>query len=66
MMSVSIPVVDWWDIQEEIDRLEKIAHRLERITETLLALYHEERVKTWKMVLQAMLKKQETNKGKWE
>ena len=66
MMSVSIPVVDWWDIQEEIDRLEKIANCLERIAEVFLALYKEERVKNWEIILQAMLEKQETRKGKWE
>lgn len=73
MTSVSIPVVDWWDIQEEINRLqekinrvEDIADRLERIAEALIALYKEERVKNWTMILQAMLEKQETRKGKWE
>lgn len=66
MMSVLIPVVDWWDIQEEIDRLEDIADRLERIAEVFLALYKEERTKNWEIVLQTMMKKHQNGKGKWE
>ena len=59
MMAVSIPVLDWWDIQEEIDRLEKIADRLESVEEALIDLYRTERVKSWEIILKKMLEKQE-------
>jgi len=59
MLSVSIPVVDWWDIQEEIDRLENLADRLESVEEALIDLYRTERVKSWEIILKKMLEKQE-------
>jgi hypothetical protein len=59
MMSVSIPVIDWWDIQEEIERLNDNVNRLERVVEVLIELYRTERVKNWEMILQKMMEKQE-------
>lgn len=59
MISVSIPVVDWWDIREEIDQLNDTVNRLEKIVEALILLHREERVKNWEMILQKMIEKQE-------
>jgi pyruvate-formate lyase-activating enzyme len=59
MMSVSIPVVDWWDIQEDIERLTEVVQRLEKVLDYFIAIYHEERVKNWEMILQKMIEKQE-------
>jgi hypothetical protein len=62
MMAVSIPVVDWWDIREEIDQLNDTVNRLKKIVEALILLHREERVKTWEMILQKMME-QEQKKG---
>lgn len=59
MLAVSIPVVDYWEMREELDRLNDSVDRLERITEALIELYRVERVKNWEMILQKMLVKQE-------
>jgi hypothetical protein len=63
MLTVSIPVVDYWEMREELDRLNDSVDRLERITEALIELYRVERVKNWEMILQEMLEKEETKKG---
>lgn len=58
-----ISVMDVWDIDDRIDRLEDVTCRLEKITEILLALYHEERVKNWELILKEMLRKQLEKRG---
>ena len=63
MLSVSVPVVDYWEMREELDRLSDAVTRLEKIAELFLLLYKEERVKSWKMILQKMLEKEERKKG---
>jgi hypothetical protein len=55
MMCVSIPVVDYWEMREDLDRLEDMVNRLEKVLEALFLLYKEERVKNWEMILQAMV-----------
>lgn len=45
MMCISIPVVDYWEIREDLDRLEDAVSRLERIVEALILLHKEETVK---------------------
>ena len=55
MMSIAIPVVDWWDIRDEIDGLSDAVMRLEKTVEALVELHRQERVKTWEMVLTKML-----------
>jgi len=52
-----VSVVDLWDIDDRIDRLEDVTCRLEKLTEILLALYHEERVKNWELILKEMLER---------
>ena len=52
-----VSVVDLWDIDDRIDRLEDVTCRLEKITEILLALYHEERVKNWELILGEMVER---------
>ena len=59
MMCVSIPVVDYWEMKEEIDHLSDCVDRLEKVLEAFIKLYQEERVKSWEMILQKMIEKQE-------
>lgn len=63
MMCVSIPVVDYWEMKEEISNLQDAVCRLERIIEALILLYREERVKNWEMILRKMLEKNEQRRG---
>jgi signal transduction histidine kinase len=63
MLTVSIPVVDYWEMREELDRLNDSVDRLERITEALIELYRVERVKNWELILQEMLKQQKGNRN---
>jgi len=63
MLSVSIPVVDWWDIKDEIDKLNDSANRLEKIVEAMIELYRSERVKSWEMILQKMYQEEKRKKG---
>ena len=63
MISVSIPVVDWWDIREEIDRLNDNVDRLEKVVKSLITLYDEERIKNWELILKEMLREEERKKG---
>lgn len=63
MMAVSIPTVDFMDIREDLERLTDVVDRLERVLEAFIMLYHEERVKNWEMILQAMLRKREEKQG---
>lgn len=58
-LSRPVAVVDVWDIDDRIDRLQDAVIRLERTVEALIELYRSERVKGWEMILQEMLKKQE-------
>jgi len=62
-MSISVPVIDFLEIREELDRLENAVVRLERVVEVLVELYCSERTKTWEMILKEMLKKDEMKKG---
>ena len=63
MMCVSVPTVDFWDIQEEIERLGDAVDRLETILQAFILLYQEERRKTWKLVLDEMFERMEHKKG---
>ena len=63
MMSISVPVVDYWEMKEEIDRLSDCVERLENVLEAFIKLLQEERVKNWEMILQKMLEKEERKKG---
>ncbi len=58
MMAVSIPVVDYWEMREDLDRLEDAVLRLEKVVECLIELYQSERVKNWELILQEMLRKE--------
>jgi hypothetical protein len=62
MMAVSVPVVDYWEMKEELDRLSDCVLRLEKILECFIALYSEERVKNWELILRAMLEKQKSKR----
>jgi hypothetical protein len=59
MISISVPVVDYWEMKEEVDKLTDAIERLEKIIECLIALYREERLKTWELVLREMMNRQE-------
>jgi hypothetical protein len=64
-LSRPVAVVDLWDIDDRIDRLEGITERLEIVAEVLFILYKEERVKNWTLILEEMLKKQDQKKGNY-
>jgi hypothetical protein len=56
MMAVSVPVVNCWEMKEELDRFGDCVERLEKVIECLVDLYHKERVKNWETILNEMLK----------
>lgn len=62
-LAKSVAVVDLWDIDDRINRLEAIAERLEEVVGCLVELYRSERVKNWELILQEMLKKEAQKKG---
>ena len=57
-----VAVIDLWDIDDRISHLEEITERLEKVVECMIALYREERVKNWEMILHEMLEKEERQK----
>jgi hypothetical protein len=57
-----VAVIDLWDIDDRISHLEEITERLEKVVQCLIALYREERVKNWEMILHEMLKRKEDKK----
>jgi len=61
MLSIATPVVDYWEMREELDRMEDTVNRLEKIVECLLELYRGERVKNWEMIIKEMLKQEKAN-----
>jgi len=63
MMSIAIPVVDYWQMREDSDRLEDAVNRLEKVVEALFELYHSERVKSWEMILRGISEKKERKPG---
>jgi len=65
MMAVSVPTLDYFEIREDLDRLEDAVIRLEKVVECLIELYRTERVKSWEMILQTMLKKEDQKKGNY-
>ena len=52
-----VSVVDLWDIDNRVDRLEDAVTRLEKVVECLVELYHEERVKSWDLILGKMMQR---------
>jgi len=66
MMTVSVPTLDYWEMRDDLDRLQDAVNRLEKIVEALVELYRSERVKDWEMILQGMLKEQDRKKGNWK
>lgn len=62
ILAVSVPMTDYLQMREELDRLEDSVNRLERVVEAMIELYRSERVKSWEMILQEMLKKEEGKK----
>ena len=59
LLSVSIPVTDWYDARDEIDSLRESVDRLQKVVEALAELYRTERVKTWELVLNKMLERED-------
>lgn len=63
-----VALVDLWEMDDRLDHLEEITERLEKAVRSLVTLYHEERVKTWEVILREMLnqrdrKNERKNKG---
>jgi hypothetical protein len=58
-----VAIVDLWNIDDRINRLQDVVIRLEKIVEILVELYLKERVKNWELILREMLKKEELKKG---
>ncbi len=46
MLCISIPVVDWFDVKDQIDRLETISESLQHTAELLAAILKGKRVAT--------------------
>jgi len=63
MMAVSVPTVDYFEMREDIDRLEDAVNRLEKVVECLVELYRSERVKNWELILKEMLRKELEKRG---
>jgi hypothetical protein len=63
MMAVSVPTVDYFEMREDLDRLEDTVNRLEKVVECLIELHRSERVKNWTFILEEMMKKQDRKKG---
>lgn len=55
MMCIAIPVVDYFEMREDLDRLEDAINHLEKNVEVLAELYLRERVKNWELILKEML-----------
>jgi myosin-crossreactive antigen len=58
-----IALVDLWDIDDRINRLENCVERLEKCIEALVLLHKEERVKNWELILKEMLEREGVKKG---
>jgi hypothetical protein len=56
-----VAVVDLWSLDDRITQLEEITERLEKVGKTLVTLYHEERVKSWEIILKEMMKQKDRN-----
>ncbi len=53
----SVAVVDLWDIDDRINRLENCIERSERIVQILIEHAHDERVKDFERILKEELEK---------
>lgn len=58
-LSRPVAVVDIWDLDDRISRLEEVADQLGKAVRTLVTLYHEERVKSWELILNQMMKERD-------
>ncbi len=58
-----VAVVDLWDVEDRITRLEAIVERFEHVLEGFLVLYKEERIKTWEMILRKILEEEKGRPG---
>jgi hypothetical protein len=59
MLSISIPVVDYWELKDELERLSETVGQLRDILSCFVQLYRQERVKAWEMVLTKLLEKED-------
>jgi len=53
-------------IGERFEQLEELITRQEKLIHLLVNLYHEERIKTWELVLKQMLKDADRKNGKYQ
>jgi hypothetical protein len=65
MMAISVPVVDYFEMREDLDRLEDAVVRLEKVVKCLTELYLKERTKSCELILNKMLEKEEQKKGNY-
>jgi len=54
-----VALLDVWDLDDRISRLEDLTCRLESVLAALIKLYEGERIKDWELILRAMMEKQE-------
>lgn len=65
-LSRPVSVTDLWDIDDRINRLSDCVERLEKVVESLVLLYQKERVKSWVLILQEIMRDMEfKTKGNW-
>ena len=60
-LSRPVALVDLWDLDDRVSRLEDVVERLEKVVVAMVELYRSERVKNWEMILQEMMKKEKGN-----
>jgi hypothetical protein len=58
-LSRPVAVVDLWDIDDRVEKLEKLVETLQKAILALEALYREERLRNWELILREMIKREE-------
>lgn len=63
MQARPVAVVDLYDVHDLLDKMSTIIDRLEDITRMLHEHLHQERSKSWELILKAMLEKEDQKRG---
>jgi len=62
-LHAAIPVIGFFEMRADVEQLTSTVERLEKVVDTLVNLYREERVKTWELVLNEMAKDLDQKRG---